>query len=171
MKTIQILMLIAIVVLFLCYIYGDVLYTVHIRKTFVYSCITGVYNWCKNLITPDALEFSEDGSEDFAKTTVEKINRDDKNKSKDGERLTAWEKSFIWKQLKKDGTITCPNCRKGKMVEGPQGGMSVNIRCRTCGQGINFLILPGKDDHALDWCDNIGIDESWIYVKKNEKKD
>jgi DNA-directed RNA polymerase subunit RPC12/RpoP len=90
----------------------------------------------------------------------------EKTKSKDGERLTEWEKNFIWKQLQADGTITCPNCESAKMVEGPCGGLSQNIRCRKCGQGINFLILPcpkGKEDmHALDWCDNIGISESWI---------
>lgn len=87
----------------------------------------------------------------------------EKTKSKDGEKLTAWEKYFIWKQLQEDGTITCPNCETEKMCEGPSGGMSVNIRCPKCGQGINFLILPNTfDSSALDWCDNIGINKSWI---------
>jgi len=89
-----------------------------------------------------------------------------KIKSKDGERLTEWEKQFIWKQLKRDNTVTCPNCESGTMNEGPQGGMSINIRCPECGQGINFMWLPGcKGVEALDWCDNIGIDESWITKK------
>jgi hypothetical protein len=56
------------------------------------------------------------------------------------------------------------------MVSGPEGGMSVNIRCPKCGQGINFLWIPGcKGVEALDWCDNIGIDESWI-IKKTENE-
>jgi transcription elongation factor Elf1 len=93
-----------------------------------------------------------------------------KTKSKDGEKLTEWEKLFLWKQLELDKTVTCPNCESAKMFEGPQGGMSVNIRCPKCGQGINFLWLPGcKDVHALDWCDNIGIDESWIDRKTYSK--
>ena len=95
-----------------------------------------------------------------------------KTKSKNGERLTEWEKLFIWRQLQLDGTVTCPNCESGKMVEGPQGGMSVNIRCRECGQGINFLLLPSSkpDIHQLDWCDNIGIDVAWIYKEQKEEK-
>lgn len=94
-----------------------------------------------------------------------------KTKSKHGERLTEWEKLFIWRQLELDKTITCPNCESGKMIEGPQGGMSVNIRCTKCGQGINFLWLPGcKGVDALDWCDNIGIDESWIREKIVKKE-
>lgn len=86
-----------------------------------------------------------------------------KNKSKSGEKLTKWEKDFIWKSMKKDGSIICPNCESSYMVEGPSGGMSVNIRCLKCGQGINFLMLPSTyDSSALDWCDNIGVDTTWI---------
>lgn len=87
-----------------------------------------------------------------------------KTKSADGERLTAWEKLFLWKQLQKDGTVICPNCESARMYQGPQGGMSVNIRCPKCGQGVNFLWLPGCTEvDALDWCDNIGIDKSYIF--------
>jgi predicted Zn finger-like uncharacterized protein len=86
-----------------------------------------------------------------------------KTKSRDGEKLTKWEKDFIWKNIEKDGHIICPNCESAYMVEGPSGGMSVNIRCPNCGQGINFLVLPSTyNSSALDWCDNIGIDEKWI---------
>jgi len=88
----------------------------------------------------------------------------EKTKSKHGEKLTAWEKYFIWKQLKEDDTITCPNCEQEKMIEGASGGMSVNIRCPRCGQGVNFMIKPNTFDcSALDWCDNIGIDENWVW--------
>ena len=93
----------------------------------------------------------------------------EKTKSKDGERLTEWEKDFIWKSIEKDSTITCTNCEEAKMYEGPSGGMSTNIRCPKCGQGINFMILPGftkkEGCKKLDWCDNIGIDEGWISDK------
>ena len=95
-----------------------------------------------------------------------------KTKSKNGERLTEWEKLFILWQLELDNTITCPNCESAKMFTGPEGGMSVNICCPKCGQGINFLWLPGcKGVDALDWCDNIGIDKAWIHEEpiKEEK--
>ena len=78
--------------------------------------------------------------------------------------------------MEKDGTITCTNCESAKMYEGPSGGMSVNIRCPKCGQGINFMILPGdpkkEGSKLLDWCDNIGADESWISKKEivNEER-
>jgi ssDNA-binding Zn-finger/Zn-ribbon topoisomerase 1 len=103
----------------------------------------------------------------FALFNLEVVSKEpEKTKSKDGERLTAWEKQFIWKSMKKDGTITCTNCEEAKMYEGPSGGMSTNIRCPKCGQGINFMLLPGRNDaDALDWCDNIGISESWISDK------
>jgi len=91
-----------------------------------------------------------------------KIKKIVKTKSVDGEQLTEWEKDFIWKQIKKDGTITCPNCENDSMCEGPSGAMSINIRCLKCGQGINYIKLHNKNSSALDWCDNIGIDESWI---------
>jgi len=103
----------------------------------------------------------------FQRTKAIIAKEPEKTKSVDGQKLTEWEKDFIWKQLKKDGTITCTNCESGKMLEGPSGGMSVNIRCPECGQGINIFMLPGvKDIHSLDWCDNIGINKSWIREKK-----
>jgi len=90
----------------------------------------------------------------------------EKTKSKGSEKLTEWEKDFICKSMDKDGTITCTNCEEAKMCEGPHGGMSVNIRCPKCGQGINFMMLPGCTGvEALAWCDNIGVDESWIDPK------
>jgi len=109
----------------------------------------------------------------FAIFNLEVKSKDpEKTKSKDGERLTAWEKLFIWRSLQKDGTITCPNCESAKMYEGPSGGMSVNIRCPKCGQGVNFLWLPGcKGVEALDWCDNIGVDESWISKKETANEE
>jgi uncharacterized protein (DUF983 family) len=86
----------------------------------------------------------------------------EKTKSVHGERLTQWEKNFIWECLEKAGSIICPQCESTYMYEGPSGGMSTNIRCPRCGQGINFMLLPGRYDvSALDWCDNIGIDGSW----------
>ena len=94
---------------------------------------------------------------------TEKTQPLEKTKSKDGDRLTEWEKDFVWKSLKKTGKIVCINCEGAHMYEGPSGGMSVNIRCPKCGQGINFMTLHDKDRSALDWCDNIGINTAWIH--------
>lgn len=78
--------------------------------------------------------------------------------SKDGESITDWERNFLEKSEKKNsGKWLCPNCESDFLCNGPEGGMSQNVRCRTCGQGYNVSPMG---------VDNIGIDESWINEEK-----
>jgi len=86
-----------------------------------------------------------------------------KTKSRDGEKITEWERNYLWEGFTKRKRVPCINCEVEDMYEGPQGGMSTNWRCPNCGQGINLtLIGQGKNDF---WCDNIGIDKYWINDK------
>ena len=84
---------------------------------------------------------------------VKKLVHNPKVSSKDGQRITEWEQDFIMKWGKKTGKWRCANCESDFLVEGPCGGLSTNMRCRTCGQGYN--------DSPFG-IDNIGIDEHWI---------
>jgi len=78
-------------------------------------------------------------------------------KSKDGERATDYDITFIEKGI-------CPNCEVGKLYEGPSGGLSTNYRCDHCGQGFNITIIGGE--LIREWVENIGNDEYWINDKK-----
>lgn len=81
-------------------------------------------------------------------------------RSVDGEKITDWERNYLWEGISKRKRVPCINCRKEDMYAGPEGGMSQNWRCPNCGQGINLTLLGnGKDKF---WCDNIGIDKTWI---------
>jgi hypothetical protein len=51
---------------------------------------------------------------------------------KDGDKLTKWEVNYILKNSK------CPDCKIGKFLIGPSGGMSTNIKCDNCGSEINW---------------------------------
>jgi hypothetical protein len=73
--------------------------------------------------------------------------------SKNGEKITEWEQEFFEREGKKSGMWKCANCESDYLCSGPEGGMSQNIRCRTCGQGYNISPFG---------IDNIGINESWI---------
>ena len=73
-----------------------------------------------------------------------------KELSKSGQKVTEWEKNFLY-----SNNFKCPNCEGGQLYEGPSGGMSTNIRCHICGQGYNVTPMMGL-------IENIGIDESWI---------
>lgn len=93
---------------------------------------------------------------------LKKVVHNPKVSSKDGESITDWENDFLNKSVKKHkGKWMCPNCESDFLCDGPEGGMSQNIRCRTCGQGYNVSPMG---------IDNIGIDESWIDKKKVRAK-
>jgi len=81
------------------------------------------------------------------------IVKNPKVSSKNGERITEWEQEFLETEGKKSGYWKCPNCESDYLCDGPEGGMSQNVRCRTCGQGYNVSPFG---------IDNIGINESWI---------
>jgi transcription elongation factor Elf1 len=83
------------------------------------------------------------------KSTI-KLKVSKKQLSEDGQKVTDWEKNYLYST-----NFKCPNCEGGQLYEGPSGGMSTNIRCRVCGQGYNVTPMIGL-------IENIGIDESWI---------
>ena len=82
-----------------------------------------------------------------------KLIHNPKVSSKDGEKITEWEQNFFNTEGKKTGKWKCPNCESDFLCSGPEGGLSQNIRCHTCGQGYNVSPFG---------IDNIGIGESWI---------
>ena len=99
---------------------------------------------------------------DFFKTKNKKI-----RKSKDGEKLTNEEAKFIKQYDKKYGIIPCINCREYALAEGPSGGLSINLCCPNCGQGINFTQFNGQGINFTRF-DNIGINEDFIINDKEE---
>ena len=92
---------------------------------------------------------------------VKKLVYNPKVSSVDGQRITEWEQDFFMKWGKKTEKWRCPNCESDFLVEGPEGGASQNIRCRTCGQGYNISPFG---------IDNIGIDEHWINPERLRAK-
>lgn len=52
--------------------------------------------------------------------------------SKDRDYLTGWEDAFLKKKLR------CPDCKKGRLLKGPCGGLAQNIKCSNCGSKFNF---------------------------------
>jgi hypothetical protein len=81
--------------------------------------------------------------------------------SQNGGPITEWEQDFFEKWGKKTGKWKCPNCESDFLCEGPEGGMSQNIRCHTCGQGYNLTPMGIY---------TIGVDKSWINEEKLRAK-
>lgn len=65
--------------------------------------------------------------------------------NKNGEKLTEWEDSFLCTQER------CPDCKKGRLLAGPCGGLSQNIKCDNCGSRFNF-IHPFTTERISDPC-------------------
>lgn len=57
---------------------------------------------------------------------------------------------------KKSDNLKCPNCKNDKWIEGPSGGMSVNIECSKCGSRYNHMgplglqELEVRNDHRRE---------------------
>jgi hypothetical protein len=83
-----------------------------------------------------------------------------RNHSADGQKITEDERDFLWNGIRNRKRVPCINCEIEDMYEGPHGGMATNWRCPNCGQGINLTFF--KNERNGFWCDNIGIDKSWI---------
>lgn len=43
----------------------------------------------------------------------------------------------------KEWDSTCPNCHQRNWIEGPHGGMSINLKCGDCGIWINAVPALG----------------------------
>jgi hypothetical protein len=62
---------------------------------------------------------------------------------KSGDDLTPWEKEQIAKGF-------CPDCEhKDTLMEGPRGGLSVNVRCSYCGNKFNIVMLAEEKNTAV----------------------
>lgn len=42
-----------------------------------------------------------------------------------------------------NGKKTCPDCRAGDLVKGPEGGCSINCMCNNCTSEFNLTFLNG----------------------------
>jgi hypothetical protein len=151
---IQILGILVVIVLALWYVYGNEIFTKTkewFNKTFV------------DVLYKKKESVKENVKQTVRETITEKINEaryGGKTKSKVGEKITDWERNFLWNSIKNRKRVRCINCESEDMYEGPQGGMSTNWRCPNCGQGINLTFFANNKDGFM--CDNIGIDKSWI---------
>lgn len=69
-----------------------------------------------------------------------------------------------------DGMLRCPNCGSSEWQRGPEGGMSVNVKCAGCGLwfnntpfGLDFIGIKGtvgEEKKIVWWCPQCGfIDE------------
>ncbi|MBA7697268.1 hypothetical protein ES703_105931 [subsurface metagenome] len=38
--------------------------------------------------------------------------------------------------------LVCPECKSTDFLEGPHGGMAVNVKCAKCGYRLNTCPLP-----------------------------
>lgn len=73
-------------------------------------------------------------------------------------RKTEEEKGKVWERMesvRNDRTLSghCPNCGGGEFLEGPSGGLAVNIECKRCGLRWN-----------ANW---VGL--SWQYIGRREE--
>jgi len=65
--------------------------------------------------------------------------RDANEKSKEKKEST--EEEIIWDKLMNQ---ECPDCgAKNTIMEGPHGGMAVNVKCSACNQGYNITPVRG----------------------------
>ena len=56
--------------------------------------------------------------------------------------LTPWEVQFI-----QETKFTCPDCERGKLMQGPEGGCAVNVECDHCLAKFNWFY--GGGGHRL----------------------
>lgn len=49
-------------------------------------------------------------------------------------------------ELEEQDSIVCPNCKGTEWLEGPSGGMSVNIMCNRCHSKYNYMGPFGLDE-------------------------
>lgn len=73
--------------------------------------------------------------------------------SKDGDRLTEDEAKWM-EYHTRTGYVFCPDCQKGRLLSGPEGGGAVNCLCPQCGSEFNLsfynrqIIFPDRISDA-----------------------
>lgn len=55
-----------------------------------------------------------------------------------GDSLTKWEEQTLRKG-------TCPDCEVGSFLQGPCGGISMNVKCDYCGSKFNYHVVCSTD--------------------------
>jgi len=82
-----------------------------------------------------------------------------KPKSIKGQKITDWERKYLWDGISKRKRVPCINCEMDDMYKGPSDGPSQIWRCPLCGQGIKLSFY--SDTVAGFQCENLGINSGW----------
>jgi hypothetical protein len=83
-----------------------------------------------------------------------------KPKSIKGQKITDWERRFLWEGISRRKRVPCIHCEMEDMYKGPSDGPSQIWRCPQCGQGIRLSFYTNT--LAGFQCDNLGINQDWI---------
>jgi len=66
----------------------------------------------------------------------------------ENKKLTKEEKGALWDQIRLRGE--CPNCKaKFSMIKGPRGGLTLNIKCSSCGKKYWVSPFRGFGAHPV----------------------
>jgi hypothetical protein len=68
--------------------------------------------------------------------------------TKNGEDLTGDEQAWIEFHMG-TGYVFCPDCQKGRLLSGPEGGCCVNALCPQCGSEFNLTIIVNRGHSIL----------------------
>jgi hypothetical protein len=83
-----------------------------------------------------------------------------KPKSIKGQKITDWERRFLWEGISRRKRVPCIHCEVEDMYKGPTEGPSQTWRCPSCGQGVKLTFYASSLTGFQ--CENLGIDQSWI---------
>jgi hypothetical protein len=86
--------------------------------------------------------------------------RTSKPKSIKGQKITDWERKYLWDGISKRKRVPCIHCEAEDMYKGPNDGLSQTWRCPHCGQGIKLSFYANT--LAGFQCENLGINQDWI---------
>jgi hypothetical protein len=90
--------------------------------------------------------------------------------SKARESLTLYELDLIRHYTREKGHLCCPDCG-GALLEGPEGGMSMNTACKKCHGEFNVTIFDSKlvcVDRISDKGPRSIGDRGWCYGLPND---
>jgi hypothetical protein len=83
-----------------------------------------------------------------------------KSKSTKGQRMTDWERKYLWDGISKRKRVPCIHCEIEDMYKGPNDGPSQIWRCPNCGQGIKLSFYANTLSGFQG--ENLGINQNWI---------
>jgi hypothetical protein len=82
-----------------------------------------------------------------------------KSKSTKGQRVTDWERKYLWDAISRRKRVPCINCEMDDMYKGPNDGPSQIWRCPVCGQGIKLSFYSNSLGGFQ--CENLGTNPTW----------